>query len=692
MFIRIFIADGQSFVGFRCKNNSIEWVDMNNHPNSCQSTDKLFFVNEKRAKIIQVLLLGLGMVSGIAMILLEDIEYHLMSFIVAIVAWSACFSFPDIYCFLFIFPRLRPDLYSLHPIHWKNTWSWSWPKQQQLFGMETFLAGYLELEPEKGKVELERIINSDSVNGISAIRVQVKLIARKLANENNLSELDKILSGLSDSDSIVNAEMLIGRTNLFVNNALMSNTYVANFGRIMSSWYKADPKTFERQAILFANHKIKELITEIAMLQRRIDTQTRPFLKAPEAAILVDKIRSFQSRVSSYPQPLSSEFRQAAGNWLIIAESQYQQLRVILDREPQPQVFRAGDPVNREQEAFIPRYETLGELDRQLSLATGCPGVILYGRRRMGKSTLLRNLEGFLPVSVRIGVLSMQNPSAFTSLADWLALVAEPVRAVWPERERPATPDSLPAFFDLLGECNQRLEAVGQRLLLAIDEYENLDRKLGEGIFPEDLLHMLRESIQTHRRIVWLFAGSHAIEELTNAQWPSYLISARTVEVPAFTAAETRLLLTEPMKHSRLFERDESKRPRFEPGFWGEDGITRIQAETAGWPHLVQLLAETAVDLCNERQRPLVDAALLDDAIAKAVTAGDTVLRQLLKGESTEADWAWLVGFRRHDTLPIPEDEAVFLSLRRRWLVVDAEPGKWRLRVPLLLRWLRERG
>ncbi len=38
---------------------------------------------------------------------------------------------------------------------------------------------------------------------------------------------------------------------------------------------------------------------------------------------------------------------------------------------------------------------------------------------------------------------------------------------------------------------------------------------------------MLRESIQTHRRIVWLFAGSHAIEELTHAEWPSYLIIAR---------------------------------------------------------------------------------------------------------------------------------------------------------------------
>ena len=78
----------------------------------------------------------------------------------------------------------------------------------------------------------------------------------------------------------------------------------------------------------------------------------------------------------------------------------------------------------------------------------------------------------------------MQDPQAFASLESWLAVVSEPVRAVWPERERPEAPDSLPRFFDLLGECNRRLGAEGQRLLLAIDEYENLDRKLGEGGVP----------------------------------------------------------------------------------------------------------------------------------------------------------------------------------------------------------------
>jgi hypothetical protein len=583
---------------------------------------------------------------GIAVGIAVGIDYGIAVGIVVGIAIAIAFgiSIPRAYYLvchpIFFWPRLRPRWYSYHPVAWDDLCGVPFP------GLDRLLAAYAELEPMAGQQELTRIIDTYPAQRMSALRAQARLIAREVGRVVVLSRLDEIVSSLPEGE-----------------------------------------KGFLKHTAL-----LKTEISAIASCQRRLDAQTRPFLKEPESALLVEKIRNFQSRISGNPEPLGSEFRKAAGQWLKIAEAQYNQLRGILDREPRPQVFRAGDPVDREQEAFIPRFETLGELDRQLSLATGCPGVILYGRRRMGKSTLIRNLEGFLPVSVRIGALSMQNPEAFTSLGLWLNWVSEPVRAVWPERDRPEAPDSLPSFFRLLGECNKRLEAEGQRLLLAIDEYENIDRKLGEGVFPMDLLHMLRESIQTHRRIVWLFAGSHAIEELIHAEWPSYLISARTVEVPAFSEAETRLLLTEPMRHSRLFERDESKRPRFELGFWGENGIARIQAETAGWPHLVQLLAETCVDLCNERQRPLVDAALLDDAIAKAVTAGDTVLRQLLKGESSEADWAWLVGFRRLDALPIPEDEAVFLSLRRRWLVVDAELGKWRLRVPLLLRWLRERG
>ena len=51
-----------------------------------------------------------------------------------------------------------------------------------------------------------------------------------------------------------------------------------------------------------------------------------------------------------------------------------------------------------------------------------------------------------------------------------------------------------------------------------------------------------------------------------------------------------------------------------------------MHAAHGGWPHLVQLLAATAVDLCNQRNADHADAGLLDEAFAKSVVAGDSVL------------------------------------------------------------------
>jgi hypothetical protein len=189
------------------------------------------------------------------------------------------------------------------------------------------------------------------------------------------------------------------------------------------------------------------------------------------------------------------------------------------------------------------------------------------------------------------------------------------------------------------------------------------------------------------------FAGSHAIEELGNADWGSAFVSLRTLELTPFSEGETRLLLTKPLARSSLWERDEARRPRFDPSFWGEGGIERIQAETAGWPHLVQLVAESVVELVNLRGLKAASPELLEEALRKAVGRGDVVLRQLLQREcSLEGEWAYIEGFRVAEVQAEPADGAVRRSLRRRLMVTEAEGGGWRLRVPLMRRWLIERG
>jgi hypothetical protein len=436
---------------------------------------------------------------------------------------------------------------------------------------------------------------------------------------------------------------------------------------------------------------LRRMVAEVAQRQRRLDTVSVPAFREPLAVDLVRAIEDFKGQVSGLRYPIGSEFRAAADAWLAVARRQQEEARRVLETAPAAQVFRAGDPVDKEREAFIPRLTVIAELQGQVTLATGCPGLLLYGRRRMGKSTLIRNAEPFLPRSIRVARLSMQDPGAFTSLVGLLATITGAARQA-AGLGVDGEPGNLTAFYRDLTRINSHLNSSSERIVLAIDEYENIDAKIGENVLPRDLLSVFRESIQNHRRIVWLFAGSHAIEEMVAADWPSAFVSLRTIELPSFTEPETRLLLTEPVAQSSLWGQGEVRRPRFEPAFWGEDGIERIHAETDGWPHLVQLVAETVVELINLRGQKAASPALLDEALTSAVTRGDIVLRQLVRGEcSLPGEWAYLEGFRASEAQSAPDEEAVRRSLRRRMLIAESEDG-WRMRVPLMRRWLIARG
>jgi AAA ATPase domain len=558
----------------------------------------------------------------------------------------------------FVWPALQARWYRFHPVAWDDLCSLHFP------GLHRLLVAYADVSPEAGNAEIERLISSYPSQRMQALRARTILLAREAGAQRDLTRLDAIVGGLPEGD----------------------------------------------RGFLAQTSQVREMVSAIAASQSRLDTIDRAFMREPYASLLVKEIENFQGRVSGFHEPLASEFPAAADNWLGIAERQLSEIQSIVGKDPTPQVFRAGDPVDRAQEAYVPRMNMLGQLERQVMLATGCPGLLIYGRRRMGKSTLLRNLDGFLPGSVRIISISMQNPAAFTSISSLCRLIMEETEksgiragafadgarfgdgATWNDSASSSQSEDLSSLFRILDSANAALERENKRLVLAFDEFEQFDIKIGDGIFNQDLLSTIRESIQMHRRLIWIFAGSHHITELKHAPWDSYLVSVRTIEVQPFSEAETRLLLTEPLRESDLFRDDEARRPRFDAAFWGDHGIEWIHREAGGWPHLVQLLAGTAVDLVNEANVESLDGAMLERAAEKSIIDGDTVLRQLMRGESEiPCEWEYLTGFRSKDQQSSPSDEAIFQSLRRRQLISE-DSGMWRLRVPLMQRWLRQRG
>jgi len=583
--------------------------------------------------------LALGLVAGLVFGLRGGFAFGLAAGLVSGLAFAV--GFLRLYYlpfhWIWLWSRSRVGIYRFHPVAWDDVCFLPFP------GLDRLLVSYAQHDPAAGAREIDRLIDEYPSQREEALRARAILVARQAAATIDLSRLDEVLAGLP-----------------------------------------AGKKGFLRES-----PEIRRLAHEITALQARLDTLNRPFLRDPFAALLVKEIEGFIQQIAGFKPPLSTEIRKAARQWLDIARRQLDAVRTATAREPTHQVFRAGDPVDREREAFILRAAILGEVERQVMLDTGCPGLLVYGRRRMGKSTLLRNLEGLLPPRVQVVSLSMQKADAFSSLPDLVGLIARQVSAVVSDIPKP--PANLKGLERFLETAQKRLKGHNRRLLLAIDEFENLDQKIGEGVLSKDLLAVIRESIQTHRHIIWTFAGSHSIDELVHAPWTSYLVSARTIEVTPFEPAETRLLLTEPLKHSTLWRAIEGQRPRFEPGFWGEGGIERIHTEAGGWPHLVQLVAQTVVDLVNDSGGALVDNMLLERALSKAVVHGNNVFLELLKRESRlPGEWNYLRAFRTIEEQPVPIDEALDRSLRRRRLVVE-EGGRYRLRVPLMARWLRER-
>lgn len=435
--------------------------------------------------------------------------------------------------------------------------------------------------------------------------------------------------------------------------------------------------------------EVKRLVKAIAQAAASVDQLSGPGLKARAVDDLITRIMAFQGTISGYPKPLEPELRAASAKWLEKAQALRGWVRAD-DETTIPQVFSVRDAISRDQDAFVPRLAVVDDLTEQALLANGCPGILLYGRRRTGKSTILKSFVGLLPASLIARSISLQGGEISANYGAFLrAVAAMVVEGVGLEVRIPGELD-LPGLTRILARADGVMAERNQRLILGIDEYELLDIWVGEGRVPMDFLHALRDSIQTHRHLVWLLSGSHHYDNLPNVPWTSFLISTRQADVPMFTPDETRALLTDPLAHSRYYQKGE-ERPRLGEEFWGADGIDWVYAESGGWPVLVQALAALAVTAANRRESRVFPLDAREQVIASVLRESRPVLSELLLGKQEnrfDGEREYVAAFAHTDAQPPPDDPDVRRHLLRREIIARGEDEQWRLRVPLMRRWL----
>jgi hypothetical protein len=284
--------------------------------------------------------------------------------------------------------------------------------------------------------------------------------------------------------------------------------------------------------------------------------------------------------------------------------------------------------------------ENLGRLGQENIL-------VLVGQRRMGKTSLLRQLPArlgkeYLPVFLDGQALGFEGGVAGL-LYDIALEIAEALASQGIDVE-PLTLDDLAErpthAFDrqFLPQIVRALD--GRVLLLLFDEFEELEMRVRGGELSPTVFSYLRHLMQHSRNLAFLFAGTHRLEDLTADYWSILFNIALYRRVGTLDDRAARRLIVEPVQGCGLV--------------YDDLAVDKMLRVTGGHPYFLQLLCYALVNLHNRERRNYLTIEDVNRTLAEIVGLGEAHLT-FLWGESS------------------PQEQAVLLALAQ--LLSTGEPG-----------------
>ncbi len=331
-----------------------------------------------------------------------------------------------------------------------------------------------------------------------------------------------------------------------------------------------------------------------------------------------DRLDGLLRELTRSNEPYAARFRPIAASWRHIVGEKGARLAEEAElRQEIDSPYIIGVPLTEKQAIFIGRQDVSSRIE-QLLLDRRQPPLLLYGQRRVGKTSLLNNLGRLLPSSIVPLFVDLQGPASraqdeagfLYNVARSMVQSAKRQRGVTlpPLSREQLHDDPFTRFDEWLDEVEAALG--GQTALLMLDEFEALERVLALQRFDEEIvLGMLRHLIQHRPKFKVLLSGSHTLAEFS--RWSSYLINVQVVHIGYLHPNEARQLVEAPVQNFAL---------RYEPA-----ASQRVLDLTRGHPFLVQLLCAEIVALKNEQppmQRRLATVDDVETAVPEALIHG----------------------------------------------------------------------
>jgi AAA+ ATPase superfamily predicted ATPase len=377
--------------------------------------------------------------------------------------------------------------------------------------------------------------------------------------------------------------------------------------------------------------------------------------------------------------------------------------------EPIANPYVVGDPVYPP--LLAGRKDIFNAIHKVWSEKENPDSIILYGHRRMGKSSILRNLDQVAQPENLIVYADMDGDTSFVeSTADFLLTLADRMHTVakraFPQAHLPE-PD--PAHYDNNRDAtlqfNRLAESIhelldGHALILALDEFEAIERAVAAGKIESDIYHFLRSKTQEPWLTI-IFGGLHTLDEMSREYRKPFYGSYNNIHVSYLSAEDAWKLITNPTPDFSL---------NYEPA-----AVERIIAESGGQPMLVQLICRDAldnlnheiIDLNQEREVKItlhdVETILNDGFFRRGTVYFDGVWnqtqnekqRQLLHILAQKED-AWSLAEIVAETGLSKVELQPLLQWAERHDILEPQTNEshttWQFHVPLMRRWIRQSG
>ncbi|XWK85671.1 MAG: ATP-binding protein [Phormidium sp.] len=384
-----------------------------------------------------------------------------------------------------------------------------------------------------------------------------------------------------------------------------------------------------------------------------------------------------------------------AQDWLKALLRTANEIGEISITQPIRNPYVIGDPVYGN--LFVGREDIMRELEECWIFSNRPQSVVIYGHRRMGKTSILLNAVNRLKSKVKISYVNLLLLGDSAQGVSEVMMAISDVISETVNIPPPSDADllNLPSrtFKRYLKQIEASLEA---GLIIALDEFEKIEALIEAGKIHKDFIGYLRGLVQMSPKIAFAFAGLHTLEEMTADYFQPFFASVINIRVGFLERGATHQLLANP---------DEDFPLDYKP-----EALDRIYDLTAGQPYLVQLMG---FQLVRHYNNLVFEMGRSHDQIFTVEDVEEVVKDpEFFKGGRYYFDGVWsqaVQGVSGQQTIlksiaPYPEgltinaiaqstdiDEATVeeaLNTLKRHDVVGETDGRWHIIVELFRRWV----